>query len=156
MWDYGWTKLALWNIAPCCRFNFARGALVSWCAYMMACRPYHVCHLQGQWVNWNCVLLEHWNVLYNCSARVYAPVVIMTLVSTTLLPSSSSTLAICSVTCHCCSCSSLTFLFVISLGLRLSMALKYLPIMENFISVYPGAFVNFTCDFDNNPDTSCD
>lgn len=121
----------------------------------MACRTYCVCYLQGHWVNWGCVLLEHWNFLYNCSASVCVPFVIMTLFSTSSLPSPYSTLAVCPfLTCHCCSsdtclsCSNLTFLFVISPGMLLSVVLQYFLTMENFSSFCPGAYVNFTCDFD--------
>jgi hypothetical protein len=154
----GWTEVALWNISPRCRFNFVQGDLVSFCCHRKVCRTYCVCHLQGHWVKWGCVLLEHWNVLYNYSASVCAPVVIMTSVSTPSLPSCYSTLAVCcSPSCHCCSsdtylsCSNLTFLFVISPSLLLSMALKYLLIMENFSSFWWGACVNFTFDFDKRP-----
>jgi len=31
------------------------------------------------------------------------------------------------------------------------MALRYLLIMENFPLFCPGAYVNFTCDFDKRP-----
>lgn len=158
MWDYGWTALALWNIFACYRFNFAQGDLVSSCCYRMACRTYGVCHLQGHWVCWGCVLLEHCNFLYNCSARLCVPVVIMTSVSASSLPFPYCTVAVCrSPTYHCCSshiclsCSNLTFLFIISPGLLLSMALQYLLIIENSSSFCPGAYVNLFCHFDKKP-----
>lgn len=120
----------------------------------MACRTYCVCHLQGHWMNWGSVLLEHWNVL-QLLCKGYAPVVIMTSVSTSSLPTSYSTLAVCcSLTYHsyksdtCLSFSNLTFLSVILPGLLLSIVLKYLLVMENFSSVCPGAYVNLICDFD--------
>jgi hypothetical protein len=155
MWDYRWTELAVWNISPCCRFNFAQGDRVSSCCYRKACRTYCVCHLQGHWMNWGCMLLEHWNVwLIALEVCVRVPVVIMTSVSAFSLPSCYSTLAMCcSPTCHCCSsdaclsCSNLTFLFVISPDLILSMALQYLLIMETS-SFCPCAYGKFTCDFD--------
>jgi hypothetical protein len=111
-------------------FVFAYGGVVLFCCYRKVCKTYSIYHhFQKLWVNWGCMLLEHWNTCITTVSWLWLRFNFFTVFL--LLRSCNVPLWLITVNIYISSdiwydFSNLTFCFTGSLSLLLSVAMKYL------------------------------